>query len=468
MKWKITSRFFIAIVATIICTLLSFMLINIVRIQTYNKNSQGSTSFRRGGDFTVKFGDNIQFKDGEVFIEEDKIEELKKQNNWIQVLDENGTEIYSRLKPVEAPNHYTPGKLIFYHRYSGAIEGYTIFLGILDREGRELSYIIGFPESKITKTEFYFSPETIMRDLVKVFAMSIVAILIITLVIGYVFSSYLSEPIVGIIEGIEELDKGDYDKNYTSDSIYKKVYESLNSLSITLKKSKLERENLEKMRQEWITNITHDIKTPLASIRGYSEVLLDESYNLSKDETQKYTEIIRNKSNYISDVVEDLKLTYELNKSGIGLKRKEENLVELLRDTIINILNHPKYQHREIEFESNKEEIIYSCDSMLMIRAFSNLIYNAIIHNEDQVKIKVNLFKEKDIRIEIQDNGKGIGEEDLERLFDRYYRGTNTGEAHKGSGLGMAIVKQIVEAHGGEIEVKSELGKGTVVKIIFD
>lgn len=468
MRWKITSRFFIAIIVTIVFSLFSFLLINIYRAYSYHNNSKELSLNKRIVDYTIKYGDNIQYKNGEIFIEEDKIVELDQKGNWIQVLDENGEELYSRLKPKEAPIHYTPGKLIFYHKYSGAIKGSTIFIGIINREGRELSYIMGFPESKISKAEFLYAPETMVSDAIKLLTVSLVTITIIALIIGYAFSSFLTKPIIGIIDGIEELDEGHYDKTYSSNSIYKRVYNSLNSLSLTLKKSKLEREDLEKMREQWITNITHDIKTPLASIRGYSELLLDPSYNISKGERSKYAEIIKSKSNYISDLVEDLKLTYELNKSSSIIENKEENLVDLLRDTIIDILNHPKYQHKKIDFESNKDVIIYKCNSMLLQRAFSNLIYNAIIHNKDDVKIIVKIKEVENIIIGIEDNGKGIREEDLQRLFERYYRGTNTGEAHKGSGLGMAIAKQIVEAHEGNIGVTSELGVGTKVEICFN
>jgi signal transduction histidine kinase len=120
-----------------------------------------------------------------------------------------------------------------------------------------------------------------------------------------------------------------------------------------------------------------------------------------------------------------------------------------------------------IDFNPQSEEIILNCDSTLISRALSNVIYNAIVHNPKGTKIEVNIKKEREIIIEIVDDGKGIPKEELEKLFDRYYRGTNTGEEHKGSGLGMAIAKQIIEAHHGKIMVNSKVGVGTTVKIIF-
>lgn len=102
-----------------------------------------------------------------------------------------------------------------------------------------------------------------------------------------------------------------------------------------------------------------------------------------------------------------------------------------------------------------------------MQRAFTNLIYNSIVHNDEDTEIIITMDRKDKIYIQIEDSGKGISKEDLDNLFEKYYRGTNTGESHKGSGLGMAIAKQIIEVHNGEIEVESTLGVGTKINIIF-
>jgi signal transduction histidine kinase len=97
----------------------------------------------------------------------------------------------------------------------------------------------------------------------------------------------------------------------------------------------------------------------------------------------------------------------------------------------------------------------------------NNLIYNALVHNSEETSISVSVFKREKVHILICDNGEGISEAEIKHIFERYYRGTNTGEAHKGSGLGMAIAKEIISAHYGEINISSEIGKGTVIEIIL-
>src|SRR5690606_38628413 len=108
-----------------------------------------------------------------------------------------------------------------------------------------------------------------------------------------------------------------------------------------------------------------------------------------------------------------------------------------------------------------QEHIFWPVDKQLLQRAFTNLIFNAVIHNDAGTEIHVSIEQADRPRITIRDNGRGISPEDLSKLFQRYYRGTNTEENHQGSGLGLAIAKQILELHGGSIEVASTLGKGT-------
>ena len=111
-------------------------------------------------------------------------------------------------------------------------------------------------------------------------------------------------------------------------------------------------------------------------------------------------------------------------------------------------------------------KIFIDIDKVLMQRVLNNLIYNALVHNDKNISIVVSVYKKDKIYISISDNGNGISEKDLENIFDRYYRGTNTGEAHKGSGLGMSIAKEIVNAHNGDITINSILGKGTDINTI--
>ena len=138
-----------------------------------------------------------------------------------------------------------------------------------------------------------------------------------------------------------------------------------------------------------------------------------------------------------------------------------------MKNSVIDILNDSKYAEADISVEYDEDMIFIDIDKVLMKRVFNNLIYNALVHNDENISIVVSVYKKEKTYISISDNGKGINESDLENIFDRYYRGTNTGEVHKGSGLGMSIAKEIVNAHDGDIKISSTLGKGTDIKIIL-
>jgi signal transduction histidine kinase len=466
MKWKLTAQFLLFIILTIFLSLFAFLVLNMFFLYSNFGKSDRFIPYQSPSNYTLDFEKNIDFKNKEISIPADKLTQLEQGDMWIQVLDENGTELYSRFKPANVPVHYTPASLIHYHKYTGALQNSTIFVGMLEREDRKLSYIMGFPKDVIGKAYVYYRTETLLRDLFLIFSVTAIIVTFIALAFGYMFSHRLAKPLVKIIEGIQRLVKGDFSNIYTPKGIYKNVFQNLNELSSVLQSNEDERRKIERMREDWVTNITHDIKTPLASIKGYAELLQDKEYNIDDLERERYVEIILDKSDYIEHLIHDLNVTYQLQNPSFSVKKEEENVVEVLRESVIQILNHPLYEDTQLEFSAEIESYPFHCNKMLLQRAFMNLIFNAIVHNPPDTFIRIFIREDKGrAQIFIEDEGNGIAEEELENLFIRYYRGTNTGEAHKGSGLGLAIAKQIVEAHGGSIDVSSGVGKGTRVMI---
>ncbi len=194
-------------------------------------------------------------------------------------------------------------------------------------------------------------------------------------------------------------------------------------------------------------------------------MIKDPDYQFPLEEIREYAGIIEQKSLYIKEVMEDLNLSTRLKNKALSLNKKTVNLVTLLRNMVIDILNDPKYANRNIVFHVNQEKIPVAIDELLFRRAINNLIYNSIVHNDENIQIDVIVEKKERTHLTIKDNGKGIEKTELNKIFDRYYRGTNTGDAHKGSGLGMAIAKDIIQEHNGELTINSEIGQGTTIDI---
>ena len=151
-----------------------------------------------------------------------------------------------------------------------------------------------------------------------------------------------------------------------------------------------------------------------------------------------------------------------LRNQEMPLQRQETNIENFVREIIIDLLNDPEFHASQLHFASENSELSWDIDQHLMKRALLNFIYNAFIHNDEHVEVFVNVTEDA---ITIQDNGKGISAEDQEQIFDRYYRGTNTAEHVRGTGLGMAISRDIIIAHGGKVKLTSQIGKGTKIRI---
>lgn len=372
MKWKMFSRFVLIIVFSIIISLiLNFIIAYKLFVQEENYDDK----WDHVRDFSLTFNRYIEKKDDRVKVTSEGIEKLKDYGAWIQILDEEGYERYHWNKPKATPSHYTPSEMVFYNIYAGAIEDYTTFAGTAKIDGYKWSYIIGFPMEEVAKYSYYYQPKKLNSNIIKVTVFLLLTPTIVILVMGYVFGRSLTNPIIEIIRGIQELSKGNYEVFYAEKGIYKEVFTNLNKLSNQLKLNEREREKTEKMRGEWINNLSHDLKTPLSSIKGYSELMTDGDYSLTENEIKEYSRIIKDKAAYMEELLEDLKLAQGPKAGLFPLNLKEQDMVELLRNITIDVLNNPKYEKRKIAFNIGTEPIIFSFDKKLMQRAFANLLF---------------------------------------------------------------------------------------------
>lgn len=416
--------------------------------------------------FTHDFGTRIVLQDGRPSVTPEGLEELETRGAWIQILDETGTEAFAYRKPAHALSHYSPSELAFFYKY--AVNDYTAFISRVEDEGYKWSYMIGYPSDSVVKYFMYISPKNFQTFFPNGLYLLLGITLSGTLIIGYWFARGLSKPVRAVIDAIRELADGRYELRLTPKGLYKDVYRSLLHLASTLSTLQQHRDRTDRMREEWIAGLSHDLKTPLSSIKGYGEVLADTGYGLSPDERTGYAATIVRNAAYMEGLLDDLRLTSQLKHHLLPMEKREGNVVRLLQETVILLLNSPEGQDRTIQFEADAEMIPLSFDTKLLQRAFLNLLFNALVHNPAGTQVQVAVSdSESGVRMVIADNGVGISKEDMAKLFDRYYRGTNTAASHQGSGLGLAIARQIIEAHGGSVEADSLPGHGTTIHIQF-
>ncbi|MFC3782498.1 sensor histidine kinase, partial [Bacillus chungangensis] len=249
--------------------------------------------------------------------------------------------------------------------------------------------------------------------------------------------------------------------------LYEEVINTFYLMAEKLDRSDKERQLLEKTREEWMTGISHDLRTPLSTIQGYGHLLESGQYEWTKEELQEMGETIREKGTYMVQLATDFTLAFQLKNSTLPLSMKKLDLVKIVQEQVLKFANDVTMQHVSFTFMDKTEEITnIMADQKWFERMLDNFLYNAVKHNPagTEVSAIVKQRNQQAILI-ITDNGIGIDEETKDHFFDRYYRGTNTDETTEGAGLGMSIAKAIVEAHQGEIQLESTVGKGTTITI---
>jgi len=207
-----------------------------------------------------------------------------------------------------------------------------------------------------------------------------------------------------------------------------------------------------KLRSKFVANISHEMRTPLTSIKGYLETLTEEDLKNSKL-VKKYLNKSLDEVNHLNNLIEDI-----LNLSHIEYKRniiflREYNLVDIIKDCITSLDLLAKKNEIEINFSYNNNPINYKTDIELFEKLIKNIIENAIFHAGKKSKLKIRISENKDrVLLEFSDNGIGIDKQDLPYIFQRFYRGKNPFSSKNiGSGLGLSIVKHIVALHDGKI-----------------
>lgn len=410
--------------------------------------------------FTSHFYKEISFDKGKPKLTDSAIGELKKYKLSFQIVDKNGDVALGYNEPNSASRHYSPIDMVQLYKNGSSTGNYTVFVGSVNNGRQKWTYIIGFPV-KISKITLYMNYNKVLK-----IKFVILALFILLILIAVVYGIWMNRTLLNMTSGIRRLASNDYIP-MKEKGTYKDIKYSLNLLDSKLKASEDERKKNQTLREEWIANISHDLKTPLSPIKGYAEILYDPKYDVTSQDAKKYGKIILRNAENLESIVENLNFTYQLKSGMFPINRQNQNLVRLLKEVIINILNNPKYEKRSIAFNCVEDIIDFNFDNTLFKRAFTNLIYNSVVHNSPDTQIRVSIKKEDGIYISIEDNGRGMTEEEVKKLFERYYRGTNSSVSVKGSGLGMAIAKQIIEAHGGKINVKSKLNVGTGIYIEF-
>lgn len=291
----------------------------------------------------------------------------------------------------------------------------------------------------------------------------IVFVLAIVLIVGSILiliaSRYLVNPLKKLTLATEKLARGNFNVNVSVNN-----KDELGTLAESFNHMAGELKQLEQMRQDFVSNVSHEIQSPLTSIRGFSKAL--RASDLDVNDRNKYLEIIERESERLSRLSDNLLKLASLESEHHPFHPTTYDLDEQLRRIVV--FYEPQWSAKELDMDLALPRVKIVADADQLSQVWMNVIGNAIKFTPAQGHIFIKLVALRDrVQIWIQDNGIGIPEDEQGRIFDRFYKVDQARQRDSGNGLGLAITRKIIEMHDGTIEVQSEHGKGTLFLIVL-
>ena len=285
-----------------------------------------------------------------------------------------------------------------------------------------------------------------------------IIVLLLSIIVSYFISKHLSSPIINLNSQAKNIAKGDFSKEFDDKS---NILE-LNELSTTLNYARKELERTEELRRDLMANVSHDLKTPLTMIKAYAEMAID-LHSKNKKKQKEDIEIITSETDRLSLLVEDILELSKMQSNIENLNIEEFDLISLSEEILKKYNLYQETENYKFIFNHNEEIIKIAADKKKIQQVIYNLLNNAINYTGEDNTVTLNINKNKDkILVEIIDTGKGIKEEDIPYIWDKYYKNK---KKHKrnliGTGLGLSIVKNILEMHNYKYGVKTKQNEGT-------
>lgn len=388
-------------------------------------------------------------------LSDNAVQKLRQNHIWAIYLNANGQCYWSIDLPDEVPESYTIQDVALFSK--GYIENYPVFV----RNTDDGLLVLGYPKDSYTKlTSNYYSIAALRR--LPVFALGMLGLDVLCLFCAYYFSKRKiirnTEPIVSAVETLAD---GKPISLHISGEL-SEIASSVNKAS-----SILNRQN--EARANWISGVSHDIRTPLSMIMGYaSRIVENEAANKT---TREQAEIIRKQSLKIKDLVQDLNLVSQLEYEMQPLHKEMVRLSKLLRSYVADLLNTRSSDRYiiGIKIATDVENAVLECDARLILRALNNLAQNSMNHNPQGCEICFSLAASKNqLFLTVTDNGTGLSAEKLQELEEKpHYMESTDKRLDLRHGLGLLIVQQIATAHNGNFKLANVLPQGCEATLIF-
>ena len=379
---------------------------------------------------------------------------LEEHHAWAMILDDTGTVIFQSKLPEELPRQYTAADVAKFSRWY--LGDYPVYV----QEHPQGLLVVG--GEKGSQAKYYFSVnESYVRKLLIGLAAVFLTNIIVVVLLIWKNTRHIEKAVTPILRGIETVSSGQ-PINLPEKGELAEINRQLNKAGAFIAKK-------DSARADWISGVSHDVRTPLSVILGFAGQLEDDqTLPISAREQASY---IRRQGEKLRSLISDLNLTSRLEYSMQPLRMEKVYFVELARQVVCEFLDGGLEARYQIVFDSSQESETASVmgDEALLKRALYNLIQNSVIHNPKGCVISVSVARnETGITVMVSDDGIGVSTEKLEKLRATTNHLENTDERlNLRHGLGVLLVRQIVEAHHGTVEIESAPQNGYQTVLVF-
>ncbi len=386
----------------------------------------------------------------------DEAERILTANSlWAMFLNTGGSCNWTVNLPEEIPTEYHIQDIAVFSK--GYLKDYPVFV----RSDENGLLVIGYPKNSYMKITSNYYPIDMLRK-IPLFFLGIVVFDLAVLFLAYSHSkAKISKNTEPIITSIAALSVGK-SVNLDLNGELSEIADSINKASNIIKRQNTARAN-------WISGVSHDIRTPLSMIMGYAERIMNDKG--ADSQMKEQAAIISRQSIKIKDLVQDLNLVSKLEYEMQPLQKENIRLSKLLRSYATDLINSglPDFYSLEINISPDSENSLIECDAKLIARAINNLVQNSIHSNPDGCTIILALqITEDKLLLTVSDNGIGISAEKMEELKNKpHYMESTDDRLDLRHGLGLLLVRQIVETHHGTIEIESKPQEGYKTNIYF-
>ncbi len=395
------------------------------------------------------------------------IEALRRAGGWIEELDDDGRVINVIGEKKTDKNSYSVGEVanlvdIGYVDYNE--NGLKISTTDLRQKGSysacaryagnpEHAFLVFYPANMVSHSVSYMFINGSESAGNWIFMAFITIFLVEVIVISFYLKRHIDKPLKLLMRGMDEVSQGKRDVmlDYKTDREFENIRDRFNLMARKLKESEDEKYRVEQSKNTMLLELAHDIKNPIASIKG-SICALEEGL-VSEDKVSDYYKTIRLKAERIVNLTDDMNTSLKMESGDYKLNPEKEDLSELLRRICVESYEDITDNGRDFDIDIPDEPVNAMIDAPLFSRVINNLLANAGKYNKTGQNIGIRLSSEhSNIKIEVFDDGEVISKEFVPRLFEPFSRGDRTRKTDGGTGLGLAISRKIVEKHGGTLE----------------